>query len=163
MKSNIRALTAIGLLAAALTMVAPCARADVGTFTCTGDNNFGVCKEAIPTAPDVTFPGPTLDISWAAQTFDITLPGTWLASNSYSWLASNDEFIIFDNSVSTASSVFASINTDTPAGGLSEFGALAFSAGTGSTPPPTVPEPATLSLLGLGLAAVGFMRRRKAS
>lgn len=164
MNSQLLVLMSLGLLAAAIMIAAPCSLADTVTFTCVGDNNLGACQEANPTAPDVTFAGPTLDISWYHQTFDVTFTNSsWLASDSYSWLASNSGFFISDDSAAGFSAFTTGINTNLPNGkGLSEFGTLAFATGTGTgTGPVGAPEPGTLALLFLGVAGVGFMRQRR--
>jgi PEP-CTERM motif len=162
MKSRILKLTSLGLFTVAITICAPFARADTVTFQCVGDNNLGTCQEANPAAPNVTFPGPTLDISWYGQKFAIGFTdSSWLASNSYDWLASNGGFIIGNASAGGLSVSVFGINTNLPSGvGLSEFGTLAFGTGTG---PVGAPEPGTLALLFLGLAGLGFMRKRKTS
>lgn len=147
-------------------IVAPCAQAGSVsvTFTCTGDNGFGgVCQEAAPTAPDVTFQGPTLEITWYTAAnpspIAVTLPSTWLVTDSFSWFASNDSFFIFDKSI--PGSVFGVADTNLPDGaGLSEFGTLTFTPGTGGTGPSATPEPGTLLLLGSGLMGIGFLRRK---
>ena len=70
-------------------IVAPCARADSVTFTCVA-TAYVSCPVAAPTAPNVTFPSPTLDITWDSQTVDITLLSGWLDTDSYSWFESNN-------------------------------------------------------------------------
>src|SRR5271163_3246011 len=108
-------------------IVAPSVRADTVTFTCTGESGGGPCLVAVPTAPDVTFPGPTLDITWAGQTFDITLPSDWADTDSYFWGASNDFFGIGDNNHEFDLEPFATINTTLPGiGGVSEGGIITF-------------------------------------
>ena len=131
--------TALFLFAA---IVTPCAKADSVTFTCTGDNNnstgpgLGPCLEATPTAPDVTFQGPTLEISWytAANPSPIAvkLMSTWKDTDKYSWLASNSMFFIFDDSILDSFGVSNAADTTLPSGaGLSETGTLMFNPGTG--------------------------------
>ncbi len=145
-------------------IVAPCAHAGSVTaiFTCTGDNNGGPCLEATPTAPNVTFQGPTLEISWYTAAnpspIAVTLPSTWLDTDSFSWFASNDMFGIQDNSILPfPGGVSGAADTYLPNGaGLSEFGTLTFGpAGSAATP-----EPGTLLLLSSGLTGIGFLRRK---
>jgi hypothetical protein len=161
-----------------VTVVAPCARADTVTFTCTGDNNVenpapppfqGPCVEATPIAPDVTFPNPTLEISWYTagnpSPIDITLPITSDTPANYTWLASNSSFFVFTATGSPVAS--AAADTTLPADaplpngttGLSEFGTLTFAPGSGSV---AVPEPGTSALMLLGIGLVLMMRKRLA-
>jgi len=159
------------LMAAAV--VAPCVRADSVSFTCTGDNNnapvspppyYGPCFEAAPTAPNVTFSssGSTVDITWYSQTFTVTLPGTWQDTDSYSWLASNMGFFIYDNTDGGIGVSSGTINTNLPTGqGLSEFGTLTFTPGSGSPGNGATPEPDSLLLLGTGLLGFAPFLRRK--
>jgi hypothetical protein len=137
-------------------IVAPGVRADSATFTCTGDNidgiPYGPCLEATPTASDVTFSttGTTVDVSWytAANPTPIAviLPGTWKDTDMYTWFASNDSFIIFDNSiVPFPGSTYGVADTNLLNGdGLSEFGTLSFNSGLGSGTT-TAPEPGTVT------------------
>lgn len=95
-------------------IVAPCARADSVTFACVA-TEFVSCTVAAPTAPDVTFPSPTLVITWDSQTFDLTLLSGWLDTDSFSWFESNEMFIISDISQPLSFSVsFGPINTNSP-------------------------------------------------
>jgi hypothetical protein len=142
-------------------IAAPCVQADTVTFTCTGDNNTGgACVEAAPTAPNVTFQGPTLEITWFTaenpSPFAIKLPTDWHDTDSFFWLASNNQFGISDANHPFDFEATAAINTNLPGfGGLSEFGTLGFAPGTVAAPEPGT---ATLMLLGLGLALM--MRKR---
>jgi hypothetical protein len=135
-------------------IVAPCVRADSVSFTCT------LCQVPAPTAPDVTFSGPTLDITWNSQTFDLVLPAGWLDSNSFVWLASNGQFIIFDTTLPGDPSVDVAINTTGPGnlGGLTDSGKLVFTTGTAPMPEP---DAGGLMLIGLGLLGLMMVMRNR--
>lgn len=145
---------------------APIASADSVTFVCTNDNQAPgggtPCLVAAPTAPDVTFSssGTTLDITWNSQTFDLTLPGDWNASDpSFFWLSSNSTFLISDPSHPFDPQPSVGVS-DALAGfdDLSEQGTLSF-ASSGVT---TTPEPGTITLILLGIGFVLLTRRRAA-
>lgn len=146
----------IVLILLLVVVAAPCVRADSVTFTCTGDNGFGgVCQEAAPTAPDVTFPGPTLEISWYTAAnpspFAVTLPSAWLDTQSYTWFASNDFFFITNLSLQQTLTT-AITSTYLPGDvGLSEFGTLTFTPGTVAAPEPSTSAMLLLGVLGLVL------------
>jgi len=135
-------------------IVAPCVRADTAytaTFAC---SPVLPCEVPAPTAPDVTFQGPTLDIVWNSQSFDLSLPAAWLSSDSYSWLASNGGFYIFDETQTGDPNVNAAVNTDLPDGtGGPQTGALDFAA----VKPVATPEPGIRSLMLIGLVTIAMM------
>jgi hypothetical protein len=157
-----KSLWVISTLLLFVAIVAPCARSGSITvkFTCTGDNNSGgPCLEATPTAPNVTFQGPTLEITWYTAAnpspIAVTLMSTWLATDKYSWLASNDGFFIFDDSHPFDPGVFGAANTYLPGfGGLSETGTLSFGQSSAT------PEPSSLLLFGTSLLGLVPFRRK---
>jgi hypothetical protein len=143
-------------------IAAPCPQADTFTFTCTtdGNNPGGACVEAAPTAPNVTFQGPTLEITWYTagnpSPFDITLPTDWHDTDSFFWIASNNMFGISDGNHPFDIEATAAINTNLPGfGGLSELGTLSFALGAVAAP-----EPGTSALMLLGIGLVLMMRKR---
>ena len=154
MRKSLFIIPALFMVAA---LVAPCARADSVTFTCVA-TEFVPCTVAAPTAPNVTFSssGTTLDITWDSQKFDITLPSGWLATDSFTWFASNNLFIISNTSLGVSPPVEASINTNSPDVN-DESGALTFTPGTVST----TPEPGTITLMLLGIGLVWLVMRKR--
>jgi len=152
-----KALWFIPVLFLFVAIVAPCARADSVTFTCVP--TYVLCTDAAPTAPDVTFPSPMLDITWDSPSSNISmpaLPSGWLDTNSYSWIESNMYFIIYDLSLPGIPEVGSSsqfITSDTPV--PDQGGTLVFTPATASTP-----EPGTVTLMLLGIGLVLVMRKR---
>lgn len=144
------------IILAALLMIiaAPRAQADTVTFTCTGESGGGPCLVAVPTAPDVAFPGPTLDIKWNSQEIALGLPIAWPDSDSYIWFASNNAFFIFNLSLTPEGTVSVVINTD----GLSEGGKVIFGAGSVAAPEA---DTVTLLLIGIGLLGLIMVMRKR--
>ena len=67
-----------------------------------------------------------------------------------------------DLGVNGPSTVLGVVSTPNTPNGINYFGSGTVTVTSGTTPPPThIPEPATLALFGVGLAGLGFLRRRK--
>lgn len=128
-------------------IVAPCARADTVTFTC-----LDLCLAAAPTAPDVTFPSPSLVITFDSQTLDLTLPSGDIDTDAYTWFTSNNFFFIFDETTPGAPGEVV----DNSEFVEDEGGSVVF------TPSATVPtpEPGTVTLMLVGIGLVLVMRKR---
>jgi hypothetical protein len=143
-----KALWFIPVLFLLLAIVTPCARADSVTFTCTA-----MCLAPVPTAPDVTFPSPTLDITFDSQTLDLTLSSEDVDTDAFTWFTSNNQFIISDNNV--LGFMGTSGVADNSEEVEDEGGALLFTPATASTP-----EPGTVTLMLVGTGLVLVMRKR---
>jgi len=152
MRKSLWIILAIMLVA----IVAPNAHADsfTATFTCSG-----TCVGGLPTAPDVSFPAPVVDVTWNDNTFPLTLPSSDLPTDSYVWDAHaflgfngelDMEFGIMDitTGMNTALSIMASGFFADLEGGPLAFAAVA------------TPEPSSYALMLLGVGLVFVMRKR---
>jgi len=136
------------VLALLVASSAPVAHADSFSvaFTCTG------CTGAAPTAGDVTFPSPTLDIMFEGADFSITLPSNFAPGDSYSWFSKGfvgDGFSITDGTLGVPVGVIVPFPPSATGG-----------AGTVTFSSVSAPEPSSLALLPLGFGALLAMRKR---
>jgi hypothetical protein len=111
-----------------------------------------MCLAPVPTAPDVTFPSPTLDITFDSQTLDLTLPGYDVDTDSFNWFTSNNLFIVADNDQLYGQGSSVADNSEAVE---DEGGVLLF-----TTAPASTPEPGTVTLMLLGIGLVLVMRKR---
>ena len=130
---------------------APNAHADSFSVTFTGFTPE-------PTASDVTFPSPTLDIMWQGFTFLLTLPASSLPTDSYNWDGAlgcgkiggcEAHFTIQDTTTGT----FTTSITPVPSTFAIGRGNLTFT-------PVATPEPSSVALMLLGGGLVFVTRRR---
>ena len=141
-------------------VAAPNAHADSSpvTFTCNAP-----CT-SVPTAPSVTFPSPTLDITWDTVNVDITLNFADAASDSYTWSAQivHDsagpagglEFNIFDITTGDSFIGFPPIILAVSPPDASDSGTLSFTAVAAT------PEPGSVTLMLAGIGCLLVLRKR---
>jgi hypothetical protein len=142
-------------------IAAPNAYADseTPTFTCTG-----TCLST-PTAPAVTFPSPTLDITWNTLTgLDVALSSLDAPSDSYTWTITAQSFgfegynVTVDiNDTSSGTTSFSNLF---PVLSCPGCGLLVIDGGDLSFASTAAPEPSTIALMLLGVGLVFVMRRR---
>ena len=126
------------------------------SYTPTFDCSRG-CNAAPPTAPDVTFPSPTLMVLFGGVTWDFTLPAVDLPGDTYLWGMFDscigdsfvDTFVIVD--VTTNETEQSAVDTTTAPFGA---GNLTFNLVTAT------PEPSSVALTLLGIVVVPLVRKR---
>jgi hypothetical protein len=129
------------------------------TFTC------NVPCTSVPTAPNVTFPSPTLDITWDTVSVDIPLIFPDAASDAYTWSAAivddsvgpggGFEFTLLDVTTGNFFPGFPPIILAVAPPNASDSGTLSFTSSVAATPEPSS---VAFMLIGIGLLFVMWKR-----
>ena len=137
---------------------APIAHAD--SFSVTFTNTLTTV--AAPTASDVTFPSPTLDIMWQGLAFALTLPSSSLPTDTYSWLLPGFSCSIPPNTVCVAEIGIVDSTTGVSTDSNQVVVPATFGLGGGPLTFASVaaPEPSSVALMLLGVGLVIAMRKR---
>ncbi len=119
---------------------------------------------SVPTAPNVTFPSPTLDITWDTVNVDILLNFPDAASDTYTWSAQivHDsagpsgglEFTLLDVTTGNFFPGFPPIILGVSPPDASDSGTLSF------TSVAAAPEPSSVAFMLIGIGLLFVMRKR---
>jgi hypothetical protein len=135
---------------------APSAHADSlpATFTC------GICVGGTPTAPDVLFPAPVVDVTWNDLLFHLDLPSSDLPTDSYEWnghtTSGGGEIFLQDftiHDLTNGTEVNMVHDTGKGVNAPLDSGTLSFAA-------VAAPEPSSIALMLAGIGSLLVLRKR---